>query len=115
MIAGELGSRLRRGTVEAFILHAAGVGLLFLMHTVLGRSIGVEGYGTFSYALTLAGVLAIVAPLGWPTALMRFIAQYIEQRRWGLLRGAVQRSYQITALMAVLLSLTLFGVSYLRF
>ena len=105
-------SRLRRGTVEAFVLHAIGFGLLFLMHIVLGRAVGTEGYGTFSYALALAGVLAIIVPLGWPTALMRFVAQYVGQQHWGLLRGAVRRAYQITFLSAVLAASGLWGLSY---
>lgn len=87
--------------------------MLFLMHVVLARAIGPADYGTFSYALTIAAVLAIVAPLGWPTALMRFIAQYKEQQQWSLLRGAVQRAYQITFVCAVLTALVLWGVSYL--
>lgn len=103
---------MRRGTVEAFVLHAAGIGLLFLMHTILGRALGTEGYGTFSYALTLAGVLAIVVPLGWPTALMRFIAQYVEQQRWELLRGAIQRAYQITLFSAALAAVALWAISH---
>jgi O-antigen/teichoic acid export membrane protein len=104
--------RLRRGTVEAFVLHAVGVGLLFLMHAYLGQAIGVRGYGNLSYALTLAGMLAVIVSLGWPTALMRFIAQYQEQQSWGLLRGVIRRAYQTTFLFAVLTSLSLWGISH---
>ena len=84
--------RLRRGTLEALVLRVLGLGLLFLQHSVLSRYIGPEGYGTFSYAVASAGLLAVVVPLGWPTALMRFIAQYTESEQWGLLRGAVLRA-----------------------
>lgn len=105
-------SRLRRGTIESFALHVAGFGLLFLMHTVLGRATGPKDYGTFSYALTLAGVMAVLVPLGWPTAVMRFVAQYVEQQHWGLMRGVLRRSYQITFLFAILAALALWTISY---
>lgn len=107
----DLLSRLRRGTVEVFVLRAAGAGLLFFMHTALSRAVGPSGYGTFSFALALAAVLAAVVPLGWPTALMRFIAQYVEQERWGLLKGAMRRAYQVTLLCAALAALVLCAVS----
>lgn len=105
-------SRLWRGTVEAFVLRAAGIGLLFLMHSVLGRLIGPEGYGSFSYALALAGLLSVVVPLGWPTALMRFIAQYVEHQRWGLLHGAILRAHQITFIFSGLVALALWTITY---
>lgn len=98
--------------MEAFVFHGIGVGLLFLMNVVIGRAIGAAGYGVYSYALAIAGILAIMVPLGWPTALMRFIAQYMEQQRWDLLRGAVQRAFQITFICAALTSLALLTISY---
>lgn len=104
-------SRLRRGAVEGFLLRAAGVGLLFLMHSVLGRAIGPQGYGVFSYALALAGVLALVVPLGWTTALMRFVAQYVEEQQWGLLRGIMMRTIQVTAASATLIAVALWLLS----
>lgn len=89
--------------------------MLFGMHAAITRSIGTEGYGVFSYAVALAGLLAVIVPLGWPTALMRFVAGYREEGRWGLLRGVVARSYQITGLTAVIAALALWGASYLGF
>ncbi len=108
---GDIFSRMRRGTVEAFVLHAAGMGLLLLMQVYLGRTLGKAGYGAFSYALALAGVLAILVPLGWPTALMRFISQYTEEGRFGLLRGAVNTAYAVTFVSTAAVSLALLGSS----
>jgi O-antigen/teichoic acid export membrane protein len=82
------------------------------MNVALGRVIGTTGYGTFSYTLALTGILSIVVPLGLPTALMRFVAQYVEQRRWGLLKGAVQRAYQLTLLTSIGAALALWMVAH---
>ena len=106
-------SRLKRGTVEAFVLHAAGVGLLFVMHAVFARAVGQGGYGSFSYALAITAVLGVVAPLGWPTALLRFLTEYAEGERWSLLRGVLRRAYQTTFVVSGLISLALVGLSYL--
>lgn len=112
MVQQQLMSRLKRGTIEAFVLHAAGMGLLLLMQVYLGRTLGKAGYGVLSYALALAGVLAILVPLGWPTALMRFIARYTEEERWGLLRGAVNMAYAVTFLSTGVVSLALLALSF---
>lgn len=98
--------------MEAFVLHAAGVGLLFLMHAVFARAVGADGYGSFAYALAITAVLGVVAPLGWPTALLRFVSEYVEGGRWGLLRGALSRAYQTTFVVSVLISLILLGLSF---
>lgn len=114
-VGGNILSRLRRGTIEAFALHAVGAALLFGMHAAITRSVGPEGYGVFTYSIALAGLLAVIVPLGWPTALMRFVAGYREEERWGLLRGVVARAHQITALTAGVAALALWGCSYLGF
>lgn len=48
-----INSRPGRGSVEAFVLHGIGGGLLFLMNVVIGRAIGAAGYGVYSYALAM--------------------------------------------------------------
>lgn len=82
------------------------------MQVYLGRTLGKAGYGVFSYALAVAGVLAILVPLGWPTALMSFIARYTEDGRLGLLRGAVNMAYAVTFLSTAVVSLALLGLSF---
>jgi O-antigen/teichoic acid export membrane protein len=105
--ASSILSRMRRGALEAFVLHVLGVGLLFLMHTVLARFLGSGEYGIYSYAHTITTLLAVFVPLGWPSALMRFIAQYQEEQSWGLLRGALMRAHQITLIVALGVALLL--------
>jgi O-antigen/teichoic acid export membrane protein len=104
---------MRRGALEAFVLHLLGVGLLFLMHTVLARLLGAGEYGIYSYAHTITMILTVFVPLGWPTALMRFIAQYQEEQRWDLLRGALMRAHQITLGSALLVAALLWLASVL--
>ena len=95
---------MRKGAVESFVLHTAGVGLLFIMHTALARLLGPQGYGVWAYALSIAAILGIVVPLGWPPALIRFIGQYKEERNWGLLRGAILRAHQTTLVSSLIVA-----------
>lgn len=105
-------SRFSRGAVEEIGLRSAGLGLSFLMYTTLTRRIGPQGFGIFSYANSLAATLAMLTPLGWTTALMRFLGQYTEHQHWGLLRGVIHRGYQIASLSTVLVAVILGGISY---
>jgi O-antigen/teichoic acid export membrane protein len=106
-------TRLRRGFRWTFFYQAIGRVFLFAMHSILGRVAGAEGYGIFSYAITVAGLLAVLAPLGWPMVLVRFIAQYIENQEWGLLRGLLTRAHQVTLSSSGLAALLLWGMSRL--
>ena len=44
----------------------------------------------------------MVVLLGWPPALLRFAAQYVQQRAWGLLRGILTVSHVMTLVLAVI-------------
>jgi O-antigen/teichoic acid export membrane protein len=111
-IPKEVFMTLRRGAIEALMLRVLGTGILFLMHFYLARRVGATGYGIISYTISMAAVLAVAVSIGWPTALMRLMAQYTEQKQWSLLRGAVIRSHQVTILVAlgVGVGLWMFGV-----
>lgn len=87
---------LRKGSAEAFIINVVGFGLTFLMHAVLGRQAGPHEYGLFAHALSIATVLAIVVPVGWPTAIMRLIPQYTAQAEPRLVWGSILRGHQVT-------------------
>ncbi len=104
--------RLRRGAVEAFLLRVLGAGLLFSMHAVIARVLGKEGFGMFSYAVALAGLLAFVMPLGWTTALLRFVTEYREQKRWGLMKGSIITAHGVAFVSVTLTALALWGVAH---
>lgn len=103
---------MRRGAIQAFVLHGVGVCCLLAMHALLARLMGPREYGIVGYVLNLAGILSLVVPLGWPTALLRLIAQYLEEKRWGLFKGAFLQSHRITFYSSVVTGLILFGLSF---
>lgn len=81
------------------------------MHVLLARSLGKTGYGAFSYTLSIVGILAVFAPMGWGTALMRFIAEYHERKQFGLLKGAIRFAHLVTICASLLGSAFLLGIA----
>ena len=81
------------------------------MHVYLGNRLGVEQYGYFSFALSIATLVAALAPMGWVTASLRFASAYAAAADWSLFKGLMIRSHQFVAAfslgaMALLLALT---------
>jgi len=98
------GGALARGAIGAFIIKLVGAGLLFGLHVLLARLIGVRQYGIYVYVLTWINILAVVSQLGLNTSLVRFIAAYRAQGKWGLLRGFLRLSTQWVVVFGLLSS-----------
>jgi O-antigen/teichoic acid export membrane protein len=99
------GGVLARGALGVFIVKIAGAGILFGLHVLLARLLGVGQYGIYVYAITLINILAILCLLGFQTSLVRFIAEYNIKRQWGLLRGILRRSEQFVLGFSIAASL----------
>jgi O-antigen/teichoic acid export membrane protein len=103
--------QVRGRLVSAFGFKTLGVGLLFGMQWVLARRLTVPQFGTFNFVLSLVSVLAVLVSVGWPSAITRFVAQYVEERDWGHLRGVMRRGYEVTVLTAALSGVVLWAIS----
>jgi O-antigen/teichoic acid export membrane protein len=81
----------------------AGAGVGFASQLVLARVLGAEPLGRLYVALSLAGVMATVCSLGFPSVTARFVAQYRTARDWSALAAfiSVSRRYSLIAACAV--------------
>ena len=104
--------RLKSGSRSALVLRVVGAVMLILMHTTIGRTLGKDGYGIFSYAVAVTGFLALIVTFGWQTALTRFISSYIEDKQWGLIKGSLIRAHQITFISSITASFILLAISF---
>jgi O-antigen/teichoic acid export membrane protein len=95
---------LARGAIGSFVVKILGAGIAFGLHILLARLLGVTQYGIYIYALTWVNILVIASLLGLNTSLLRFIAAYKAQERWGLLKGVVHRSTQFVVIFSLLIS-----------
>lgn len=75
-------------------IRAAGAGLAFLSSVILARILGSSGYGIYSYGVSVAMVLAVIAKLGLPQLLLREVAAASAREKWSLVRGILVRGEQ---------------------
>jgi O-antigen/teichoic acid export membrane protein len=98
---------LARGAVVAFILQGLGAGLTFAMQVLLGRWMGVDEFGTYSFTLAWAAIIAVLAGVGLPITVLRFIPAFFSEGDNGRIRGLLNASVLIT--VAVSFGVALIG------
>ncbi|WP_197018334.1 oligosaccharide flippase family protein [Sphingomonas sp. URHD0057] len=96
---------LLKGSFVSIALRIGGVALGYLAHVLLSRLLGLQNYGEYVVALGWALVLALPARVGFDNSALRFSTIYLEDGRFGSLRGYVQ-----VAAVAVGLSSILAGI-----
>jgi O-antigen/teichoic acid export membrane protein len=92
---------VRRGATGSGAVQIAGICIAFLLHLVLARTMGVEAYGLYLYAITWASVLALFARLGLDTAAARFVPEFQARNAPGLLSGFVRRGSLLVGIGAM--------------
>jgi O-antigen/teichoic acid export membrane protein len=97
------------------LVQLAGAGVVFVMHAAVATKLGPESYGTFAHALALAGLVGMLATLGWNNASVRFVAHYENAKSWGMLRAFRIRSGQVVYGASTLLAIGLGLASLLGF
>jgi O-antigen/teichoic acid export membrane protein len=90
-----LRAELIRGAIGTIGIKIANVLFNMTAAVLLARALSPNGYGMYTYALSITSLLAIPVQLGMPTLLVRQIAKYQHMAQWGLLRGILLRANQI--------------------
>lgn len=106
-------SILTRGASGAFVVNVLGTGINFGLQILLARLLGANSYGDYIYALTWMNILLLLGKLGLDTAALRYVSAYRAEAEWGLLRGFLRRSSQITLVASTLVALTVAGTVWL--
>ena len=73
--------RLARLTSGALLVRILAVTTGFALHVLLGRMLGVEEYGVYTFALSWAMLLAFFSRLGLDNTLVRFTAAHAATNR----------------------------------
>ncbi len=102
---GGLRTFLVRGVLGSGALKVAQALLSLVLAILLARILGPEGYGVYTFAFSLATVLAIPAQMGLPTLVVREMPRYHLNEEWGLLRGLLRRANQAVLGFTILLML----------
>lgn len=69
------------------VVRALAVFAGLLSSVVLARILGPEGYGAYSFALTIIALLALPVHMGLPTLVVRETARAAALKDWALMRG----------------------------
>jgi O-antigen/teichoic acid export membrane protein len=78
------------GSAVAFVLRIAGVFLVFLQDVAMGRWLGAEGYGVFSFFRSVFITISLVAIFGLNISSVKFTSIYFNDKKsWAHLRGFV--------------------------
>jgi O-antigen/teichoic acid export membrane protein len=96
----------------SFVIYVLGAIVSYCTQLVIARSIGIESFGIYAYAMAWVTMLGFVATLGFYTSILRFIPTYLAQQQWALARGVIRFS-QASALLASLLVITLVTAIFL--
>jgi O-antigen/teichoic acid export membrane protein len=106
-------SRVVRGSVAAFVIYGAGIGLTYCSQLVIARFVGVDAYGAYAYVFAWMTVLAYFSALGFDVALLRFLPAYEAERKWSLFRGVIQYAERRAAIVGV--SCILIGICFIMY
>lgn len=87
-----LGARLARGGITALAIRMSSVGFSYLMFVVIARHMSKDGFGQFGFAFSFATFVAVIAVLGQPILVLRFIPAYQHEGRTSLLDGLIRDS-----------------------
>lgn len=82
-----LGAQLVGGVLGSSGLKVVNLGVSITLTVFLARVLGPEGYGIYAFAFSLVTLLAIPVQVGLPILVVREVAKYHFQQRWGLMRG----------------------------
>jgi len=83
-----------RVAISTLIVKIGSAGLAFGLNILLARILGPQQYGDYVFSLALISIIALFGTLGMDGASLRFVAGYVGQEAWGLLRGFLQRGMQ---------------------
>ena len=107
-----LRERLIRAATGSFGLSVASTGLAFVTSVVLARLLGAAGYGSYNYALSWIGVLALPAVMGFDRLLVRETARYRVAASWGALAGLLRASNSLVILVSCFAALGVAAVTW---
>ncbi len=87
-----LSARLARGGIVALAIRLVSVGLSYLMFVMLARHMTENDFGRFGFAFSLATFIAVIAAIGQPMLVLRFIPAYQHEGQSLLLNGLIRDS-----------------------
>lgn len=86
------GPRIASSAVQVLLLSGIGAVVSFAVQVILARSLGPSAFGIYLVALAAMNVAVLPAKTEMDSAALRYVAAYLADERWDLLRGFVHAS-----------------------
>lgn len=97
-----LRSLLVRGASTVFLIQVVGTGATYLSNVGYARWAGASQYGVYAYAFGWSKLISAFCVLGFTTAVLKFVPEYVHQQSWTRLRGLLLHTQAITLGVGVL-------------
>ena len=110
--SSSLRSYLIRGAFGSFVLKLTQTTAGFLLSVFLARRLGSEGYGTYSFCISIVTLLSIPAMLGCQNLLVKEVASYCAQGKFAFLCGLLIRIRQASLVSSFFISFCATVVAY---
>ena len=106
--------RIRSRWVSVFIIRCLGIVAIFSLEITLASSLGVAGYGTFSFLLAIVVVVSRLASLGWLNVITRLASVFLDTMNVGLLKGSLIAAHVATGL-GIAVAATVLAITAINF
>lgn len=104
-----LRARLIRGAAGVGGFKLLSLPIALVTSVLLARTLGVDGYGVYSYVLGLVFLFALPAYAGLPPFLVREVSNYHRAESTGLLNGLIRRAHQVALTLGIAITLAVLG------
>ncbi|MEM8652999.1 MAG: oligosaccharide flippase family protein [Pseudomonadota bacterium] len=105
-------ARTQRIALIVFAIRIASAFITFVSQIILARWLGEFNYGVFVAVWVAVLIVTTISCIGFPSAVVRYIAEYQEKEEFGLMRGVIRASIGIVAVSATTISAFGFFVLY---
>jgi len=106
---------LIRGAFGSLVLKLSQTGFGFLLAVLLARLLGVKGFGTYVFCLSIVNILTILAMLGGQSLLVREVAVYRAKKEFSFLRGLLRQIRQVSIMASIILALSAALIGWIVF
>ena len=90
---------------QVLVIRLAGAALAYASMILLARWLGTFEFGIYAYVWVWILLLGIIVPLGFSSAALRFVPDYLAREKWRRLRGFLKQSYMVVAVVGTLVAL----------
>lgn len=99
------------GSSVALAFRITGIFCGYLFTLLVTRIFGADAMGIFALSITILQIASVAGRLGMDTALLRLVAEYSSQGRWGHAKTAYLKALKLVVPFSLILSVVLFLLS----